>query len=213
MRNQLESTHPFISVFLEKRSHLPGFNCVSTLWLISHGADTHSTESLQNALQLVSATCQLQLMFPPVRSRTKSVPSPFICVMFIIPSWLQRRRGDHFTAPSDHWVMDYFGYLAHETMDVIKNECKVCETEDLLYFFLMCSRGLSKWNYYGFLFCLIQLTAHRGGRYFAFFGKIFSPQWTRTMLQSDHSRCCRCSDVVDGLELVSWSNLQYNVEL
>lgn len=121
MRNQLKSTHPFISVFLEKHSHLPHFNCVSTLWLISHSADTHThLRKPPNALQLISTTCQLLLMFPPVRLRTETVPSSFICAMFIIASWLQCRRGNHFPAPLNHWIISYFGYLAPDTMAVIK---------------------------------------------------------------------------------------------
>lgn len=59
-------------------------------------------------------------MFPPVHLRTKTVPSSFICLVFIIASWLQRRRGNHFPAPSNHWIISYFGYLAPETMAVIK---------------------------------------------------------------------------------------------
>ncbi len=59
-------------------------------------------------------------MFPPVRLRTKTVPSSFICVVFIIASWLQRRQGNNFPAPSNHWIISYFGYLAPETTAVIK---------------------------------------------------------------------------------------------
>lgn len=58
-------------------------------------------------------------MFPPVRLRTKTVPSSFIWMMFIMANRLQHRQANHFSAPFNHLIITYSGYLAHKTMALI----------------------------------------------------------------------------------------------
>ena len=73
---------------MRSASHSLHFLSVCTLWLISQSTDTQipakKKEKTPKAFQLVSTACQLRLMFPPVHLRTKTLPSCFICVMFIM---------------------------------------------------------------------------------------------------------------------------------
>lgn len=92
---------------------------MSVLWLISHSADTHPRKP-PSALQLVSTTCQLQLMFPPVRVRTKTVPSSFICMMFIIASWLQHCFPSPVTHPHQENVRFFFFFKPYMFQKLIK---------------------------------------------------------------------------------------------